>query len=236
MNIKKSLVLACLILGIVAYLATANIAVAAKSQPEDFLETTRASSALEILAHYEHSQMMLMYVELAQRGVTIETPEGRLSKRKANKLAKQHTARYQALDQVMRERGVRELAGKYDWAIEGECESAKAWWPAMGQNGMCGHPSITQGGMDLKIIHTCSHEGQEHELTQEGRTLDDAVIVVEELNSDFVYLGQIMDGSIHFRVNAERALANWPSFEKAPSREALSGCTFVLTPRPQNED
>ena len=236
MNLKESLDLARLILGMMALLASANFAVAAKSQPEDFTETARSSSALEILAYYEHSEMMLMYVELAQRGVTIETPEGRLSKRKAKKLAKEHSTRIDALEQVMSERGVRELAGKYDWAIEGECESARAWWPALGQNGMCGHPSITQDGMDLKIIHTCSHEGQEHELTQEGRTLDDAVIVVEELNPDFVYLGQIMDGSIHFQVNAERALANWPSFEKAPTREALSGCTFVLTPRPQNED
>jgi len=236
MTPKESLAMARLILGMTAFLATANLAVAAKSQSGDFLETARASSAIEILGYYEQSQMMLMYTELARRGINIETPEGRLSKRKAKKLEKEHSARMEALEQVISERGVRELAGKYDWAIEGDCESAKAWWPAVGQIGMCGHPSITQDGMDLKIIHACSHEGQEHELAQEGRTLEDAVIVVEELNPDFVYLGQITDGSIHFRVNVESVLANWPSFEKATTREALSGCTFVLTPKPQNED
>lgn len=231
-----NLAVVSVVCGIALFPGFSQHAAAKEPDRDELLAKARRANALDVLVSYEQSKTMLMYTELAQSGINIETPNGRISKRKAKKLAKEHAARIEALEQVMSERGVRELAGKYDWAIEGECETAKAWWPAVGQNGMCGHPSMTQEGMDIKIIHTCSHEGQEYELTQEGRTLDDAMIIVEELNSDFVYLGQIMDGSIHFRVNADSALANWPSFEKAPTREVLSGCTFVLTPRHQKED
>ncbi len=231
MNLKSAVIFARTVLTATALLLIVEFAFAAKPQADEYLIEARAASALELLESYEYSEMMLMYTELAQKGIRIETPEGSLSKRKAKKLAKEHSARVEAIELAMSERAVRDLSGDFNWEIAGDCEAAKAWWPAMGQLGWCGNPTITQDGMDLKIVHHCAHEGEELDMTQVGRTLDDAVIVVEELNSDFVYLGQIDENSISFRVNVENVLARWPSFEVAPTREALNGCTFVLSPR-----
>jgi hypothetical protein len=135
------------------------------------------------------------------------------------------------MEQVMQERGYRNLEGDYRFEVKGDCEGAKAWWAALGGSEQCQDPVIHQDKMEVTVIHSCSHEGRTVELEQVGKTLGDAVVFVEELNSDLHYLGNISDGVITLHVDAERVLASWPSFEKAPTRKALKSCAIVMTPK-----
>jgi hypothetical protein len=209
-------------------LLTLNLAFADNAERDSLLMKARDSSALDVLSSYQHSQMMLMYAELAQKGLTIQSPEGKISKRKAKKLAKEHQLKVEVLEQVMSERGFQDLEGDYTFAIKGDCEGAKAWWAVLGASEDCQDPMIRQDDMEVTVVHPCTREGDSFDWETTGTTFDDAVIFVEELNSDFLYFGVIKGGVIRLHLDAERALASWPSFEKPPSLAALKSCEITM--------
>ena len=212
-------------------LQTINVAFADNAERDNLLIKARDSSALDVLFSYQHSQMMLMYTELAQNGVTIQTPEGKISKRKAKKLAKEYQLKVEVLGQVMSERGFQNLEGDYTFTIKGDCKGAKAWWAVMGASEDCQDPMIRQDNMEITVVHPCTHESDSFDWETTGTTFDDAVVFVEELNSDYLYLGVIKDGVIKLRLDADRALASWPSFERPPSLAALKSCEITIAPK-----
>lgn len=208
-----------------------SLAFAGNAERDTLLNKARDSSALDVLFSYQDSQLMLMYAELALNGMVIQTPEGKISKRKAKKLTKEHQLKIDVLEQVMSERGFQNLEGNYTFTIKGDCEGAKAWWAVMGASEECQDPMIRQENMEITVVHPCTHEGDSFDWETTGTTFDDAVIFVEELNSDFLYLGVIKDGVIKLHLDADRALASWPSFEKAPERSALKSCEITIAPK-----
>lgn len=215
-------------------LLTLNVAFADDAKRDDLLLKARESSALDVLFSYQYSQMMLMYVELAQSGVKIQTPEGVISKRKAKKLAKEHQLKVDVLEQVMSERGVQHLEGDYTFTVKGDCEGAKAWWAVLGASEECQDPTIRQDDREITVVQSCARDGSLFDRETTGTTFDDAVVFVEELNSDYMYLGIIKNGVINFHLDAERARASWPSFEKPPSLAALKSCEITLAPKAEN--
>jgi len=216
---------------IVSACLTSQLALAADVQREDLLSTARELSSLDVLTSYLHSQTMLTYIELAQMGVNVQTPEGKLSKRKAKKISKEHQVNVEICEQVMQERGTKNLEGEYTFVISGDCEGAKAWWGYWGAQEGCGNPNVQQSGFDLTITYQCITEGRSVEIKNTGTTVDNAVIIVEELNSDYRYWGVITDGIMTFHIDAETVLASWPSFQKPLSREALESCEITMTPK-----
>ena len=212
------------------FLAT-NCAYAADTRRDKLLKDAREASALDLLSSYQQSQMMLMYAELAESGITIQTPEGRISKRKAKKMTKEHQQKVEVCEQVMRERGFQDLEGEYTFTIKGDCAGAKAFWAQLGASEDCQDPTIRQDGMSISVMHPCTHKGNALDVEYKGTTFDDAAVFTEEMNSDYRYSGTIKDGVIKLRPDAEGALASWPSFDKPPGRKALQSCEITMAPK-----
>lgn len=215
---------------IVSTWLTSQLVLAADVQREDLLSTAREASSLDVLTSYLHSQTMLTYIELAQMGVKVQTLDGKLSKRKAKRISKEHQMNVEICEQVMQERGTQNLEGEYTFVISGDCEGAKAWWGYWGAQEGCGNPNVQQNGFDLTITYQCTIEGRSVEIKNTGTTVDNAVVIVEELNSDYRYWGVITDGIITFHIDAKTVLASWPSFQKPLSRESLESCEITMTP------
>jgi len=202
---------------------------ARKSSREDVLSEIQNLSSLELLVSYQDSQMMLQYAELAEHGIKIQTPQGTLSKRKAGKIRSELGERIELSEQVMGERGYLNLEGEYKFLTKGDCEGARAWWAAIGgDNRVCGDLKIRQEGMNITVVQACELESRKIDLENSGITVDNAILIVEEVNSDYHYAGSIFDGVISLRIDADKALASWPSFEKPPTRNAMESCQITL--------
>ena len=196
---------------------------------EKTLSEMRGLSSLELLVSYQDSQMMLQYAELAAYGVKIQTPQGTISKRKAKKISREFEQLVELSKQVMEERGFSNLEGEYTFLVKGDCEGAHAWWAAVGGNNRyCGDLQIRQEGMNISVVQSCERQSDQFDLENSGFTVDDAVLIVEEINADYLYAGTIHDGVISLRVDADRALAAWPDFQKPPSKNAMESCEITL--------
>jgi hypothetical protein len=199
---------------------------------EEVLSEIQGLSSLELIVSYQESQMMLQFAELAEHGIKIETAEGTISKRKAKKISREFQQRIELSEQVMDDRGISNLEGEYKFLVNGDCERAHAWWAAMGGNDRyCGDLRIRQEGMNINVVQPCEHESDKFDLENSGITVDDAVLIVEEVNSDYRYVGTIHDGVISLRVDADRVLASWPDFQKPPSKKAIESCLITLEPK-----
>jgi hypothetical protein len=204
---------------------------AREANREEVLREIQGLSSPELLVFYQESQMMLQYAELAEHGIKIQTPHGTLSKKKAKKISREFQQRIELSEQVMEQRGFANLEGEYKFLANGDCEGAKAWWAALGgDNRTCGDLKIRQEGMNISVVQSCELENRKIDLENSGITVDNAVLIVEEINSDYQYVGTIADGVISMRVDADRALGSWPSFEKPPSKGAMESCKITLQP------
>jgi hypothetical protein len=145
--------------------------------------------------------MMLQYAELAEHGIEIQTPHVTISKRKAKKISHEFQQRIELSEQVMGERGFLNLDGEYKFLAKGDCEGARAWWAAIGgDNRTCGDLKIRQEGMNISVVQSCELESRKIELENSGITVDHAVLIVEEINSDYQYVGTLDDGVISLQL------------------------------------
>jgi len=184
--------------------------------------------AVDLAQGYAFTLMMEKMLQLVGPGSTVQVGgqavnEGDLAQAKDELAGKQVI--YVA---AIRERGFRNIAGKYRQNSTSSCSRAQSLWAsALGEPGLH-HVEMQQEGFVVTL----------RQVTSAGpRTaLDCAAVVVESSlafadpgNSDYYWNGAVEPGRIVLRPRADSVLASWPPWAHPPARKDLEDCVVTLT-------
>jgi hypothetical protein len=203
---------------------------------EPTLEQALKASAEDLAISYLTIQAMIQMTELAAMGVQIVTPEGRLTKNNAAKLRQKYEARRQRYADAVAQRGhAATLAGTYGLvSADPVCSRTYSTLLATATEEGFGNLEIIQDGPDITLVMNVSApdgEPSEQErdisLKFEGATVEDAVAVVDPLNSDYIIAGKLTGTSIEWRARPE-VLRGWPKWAPAPTQANLANCRVVV--------
>lgn len=195
---------------------------------EELLKKIRGTEALKMLLACRQSEMMALYAQLASGSIKVQGPDGAIEKDEAPDLLAHHQQINEVCEQVLSERGVQSISGPYDLEVEGRCPKSWDWsFAKIGEE--CEGHEIQQNVASIKIIHTCAEDNQTFELEYTGKTMEDAILMEDFMNSDILYPGRIGNGIIRFLIAANPAKTKWPPFDKPLSSKAKKKCWVTMS-------
>lgn len=190
----------------------------------------RGVAADALAWRYVHQVAALRALRVVESGVTLQLPEGPVSRQNLEEV-RADLLRRTAIDAgVIRERGSRDVSGRYRATADPACGQSKSVWA---------------GGIAMREVHEVElwQDGPSATLRQYGRTGEevglrvDAVVVESSLafpdpmNMDYALIGAFDAGTIVVRPDVDVVLRAWPAWAGPPSREALAACAVTLTRR-----
>ena len=184
-------------------------------------------SAAELARRYLAGRTVQNMLRLAEAGATIVLPDRRITRENVANAREEYRSREQALAAAIRERGFRDIAGRYRATPDPSCDRAQSAWAAGLSNSESREVEIRQDGF-IATIAQRDQRGLAEVMDVVAVVVESALAFADPMNSDYPILGVIEDGTITVRPDVDSVLRAWPAWAGPPSREALAACSVML--------
>lgn len=188
----------------------------------------------DLAISYLNAKIMLQTTTMAEAGMQIVTREGTITKGNAAKFKSSYEQREKFYADAIVQRGYGQLAGSYRVrSADPPCLRSFSTLLAGAAASKIKLLTIVQAGPDLTLSITLdeSADGSTRptaiKLDFIGATAEDALAVVDPMNSDYFLEGKASGKTIAMRARPE-VLDAWPRWAAGPTKADLAGCTVVL--------
>jgi TPR repeat protein len=190
---------------------------------------TQVLEAIELAKKYLTTKVALeVAVPYAEMGATVHMGDMTISKENVRQYKKDFKRQLKTHRDEIRRRGYPEIAGTYTSETTESCSRIRS---SMGdlQGGDVTHVEITQDGFEIEVVLVFAVDGKEFRLSNSAVIVEQGMVMVDELNTDYYFWGVVDDGNITIAPDPG-VLAAWPEWAGPPKREDLEGCTIILRP------
>jgi hypothetical protein len=203
--------------GKVSRVDTANLLAAAIKVP-----------AADLAQSYGSLKNVITMLPLVESGATLRLPDGEVNEDNLAVVRGELEDRLAIFEQAIEKRGAVELLGEYV-AIAQKCDYSGSSWASLIADGY-DHVFVSQNGPEVTFEASKKRHRNKPERSATGYCVENAISLVDPMNSDYVLIGEFLDGLITIRPDVESILRAWPEFIQPPSRANLSSCVVKLAP------
>jgi hypothetical protein len=181
--------------------------------------------AEDLLAEYIAVENLSTMLDL---GFDVVTPDMDINDSNREEIRAEISAQRAAMDQAIESRGAADIAGRYKADATSACSKIQSMWAGGLREGYLGNPTLEQVGHRVTMTQFMQQNADVPMETQVV-IVEDVFVFTDMMNSDFVFRGSVEDDVITVMPDADRVLAAWPDWVKAPSRKNLEKCKVTLT-------
>jgi TPR repeat protein len=172
---------------------------------------------------------VLHFLPAAAAGATIQLPGETITKSNVEEYRGRYEKRLSLYGEAIKQRGYKTISGAYKGETTKSCARIQSLWVGViherGQSGI----EIAQDGIEAQVVLRGKHEGKELNLKNQAAIAESAISVLDAMNSDYFFRGEIKDQVIVIKPNLS-VLDRWPEWAGPPSRSDLENCTITLKP------
>ena len=129
--------------------------------------------------------------------------------------------------EAIKERGYADIAGTYKGEATKSCAKSNSLFAAVIQGKLVTGMEIRQDGIDPELVLNFKQKDKETSVVTFAAIAETAMALVEPMNSDFYFLGEIRDRVIVLKPDVS-VLKTWPKWANPPSQSDLEGCIVTL--------
>ena len=196
---------------------------------EPTLKKALEAPAWALAQGYLWVKSILHFLSAADAGATIHLPDETITKSNVEEYRGRYEKRLSLYGEAIKQRGYKTIAGAYKGETTESCANIKSLWVGViherGQSGV----EIAQDGIEAQVVIRGKHEGKELSLKNPAAIAESAISVLDAMNSDYLFRGEIKDQVIVIKPNLS-VLDRWPKWAGPPSRSDLENCTITLKP------
>ena len=130
-------------------------------------------------------------------------------------------------EEVIKKRGSAEIAGTYESEATMSCAKSNSLFAAAIQEKLVTGLEIRQDGIDAQLTISLKQKGREMSVGTGAAIAESAIAVIEPMNSDFYFIGEIRDRIILLKPDVS-VLKTWPGWANPPSQSDLKDCIVKL--------
>ena len=194
---------------------------------EPTLEQVMEVPAPVLAQGYLWVKTVLKFLSLADAGATVQLPGETITKNNIEERRGTYEKRLGVYWEAIKRRGYRNTSGKYRVEITESCGRIRSNWVSvlheLGQNVV----DIGQEDMDAQIKIDINYNGRELSLNNKAAIAESSISVVDSMNSDYFFLGDIKDKVITIRPDPS-VTDRWPEWAGPPSRSDVERCAITL--------
>lgn len=140
-----------------------------------------------------------------------------------SKLEKQ----FSVYEEAIEVRGYSDVAGTYKGEATKSCAKSNSVFAAAIQNQLVTAIEIRQDGIDAQLTIRLKQKDKEMSVGTSAAIAENAFAMVEPMNSDFYFMGEVKDRVIVLKPDVS-VLKTWPGWARPPSRSDLEDCMVTL--------
>lgn len=129
--------------------------------------------------------------------------------------------------EAIKERGYADIAGTYKGEATKSCAKSNSLFAAVIQEKLVTGIEIRQDGIDPQLMLSLKQKAQETSVATSAAIAETAIALIEPMNSDFYFLGEIRDRVIVLKPDVS-VLKTWPRWANPPSQSDLEDCIVTL--------
>lgn len=215
--------------------AIAMVPIQSASAEDPTRPQIKQATAGDLAISYLNAKVMLQTIKMAEAGIQIVTPEGTITKSNAARFLASYQARQKLYADAIEERGYQNQAGSYR-VLSADPSCRRSYSTLLAGASVEGGISallITQTGPDIAMSITLhepqatANEPSDIKLDTMGATTEDAIAVIDPMNSDYLLEGKVAGKTITWHARPE-VLKFWPKWAPAPTKADLAQCTVVV--------
>lgn len=196
------------------------------------MTAARRASPIDLATSYRGVKQLLELLPMAERGVTIRTPDLTIGPENAGAVRADLAARLAIYEAAIAQRGSANITGAYRAAATASCGRIQSMWAGGIREGVIAELDIVQDRFTIQLTHRFQDQGQASTIEIPGLIVDSAITFADPGNSDFGFVGEVRAGKITVRPDAKAILRGWPDWVPKPSRKDLADCVVTLAPTP----
>ena len=198
--------------------------------PESFLrDAARHASAPDLAKGYAFVVLVQEMLPMARTGATLQVGEEAVTQENYEVAKEDYDRRQRVYASVIRERGFRQVGGRYTARATPACATAKSMWAEAVLGGRVREVELRQDGFELRIVQHWT-TGVKHVFDATATIVESSFAFADPANSDYFLIGTVTDAAITVRPDVEGILSGWPGWVTAPSQKSLTDCAVTLTP------
>lgn len=201
---------------------------AASVDSADLLAEAMKVPPAELAQSYSSISNVVAMLPLVEAGATLRLPDGEVNQNNLAIVRGELEDRLAIYEQAIDRRGAIKLLGEY-FAIAQKCDYSGSSWASLITEGY-DHVFVSQNGPEVTFEVSKKHLLNKPDRRATGYCVENAISLIDPMNSDYVLIGEIHDGLITIRPDVEAILQAWPDFIKPPSRANLTSCIVKLAP------
>ena len=192
------------------------------------LDEALKAPPIDLAQSYGSISNILEMLPLAEAGMTLQLPDGEVNSANVATVRKELENRLAVYEQAIIKRGSVNISGEYDAKAKKCSKSASAWAMSVAEG--YDHIFVEQNGPEVTFEASRKRRRNSPEFTATGFCVENAISLIDPMNSDYVLIGELHGEHITIRPDVESILRAWPDFVKPPSRSSLSSCVVILSP------
>lgn len=202
---------------------------------EDAQGTSASALLLKAVAYppealamsYLSVKKMLHFLPTAAAGATIHLPDETITKSNVEEYRGRYEKRLSLYGEAIKQRGYKTISGAYKGETTESCARINSLWVGVIHERIQSGIEIAQDGIEAQVVIRGKHEGKELSLKNQAAIAESAISVLDAMNSDYFFRGEIQDHVIVIKPNLS-VLDTWPKWAGPPSRSDLENCTITL--------
>ncbi len=189
----------------------------------------RVLEAIELAKRHLTAKVIIeVAIPFAEMGATVHLGEETITKRDVRRYKKEYKKRLETSRDEIEQLGYEKISGTYTSETSESCERIQSSLAEL-QSGSVSRIEITQNGFEAEVNLVFITDGKESRLSNSAIVVEQSVVMVDELNTDYYFWGVIDGGKIVIAPDLA-VLDGWPDWAGPPKREDLEGCTIILRP------
>ena len=186
------------------------------------------SPAAGLAKCYAWLEKVIHFLPVAEKGDTVSTPRVTIGPDNVGQVRTMLQQQASDLGAAISSRGYPTVAGIYRAQAAASCKRIQSAWTGMIEDGAAAGIVIAQNGFSIAITQRFELEGKSRSITARGVVVDSAIALYDPVSSDLGFVGEVENGQITVRPDAEAIVKGWPRWAKAPSAADLADCVVVL--------
>lgn len=132
-----------------------------------------------------------------------------------------------AYEEAIKKKSFADITGTYKGEATRSCAKSNSIFAAAIQERLVTGIEIKQDGIDAQLTMSLEQKGQDMSIGTSIAVAESAIALIEPMNSDFYFLGEIRDRVIVLKPDVS-VIETWPRWARPPSRSDLENCIVTL--------
>ena len=225
----------CMVLGLVAALLATGCSTGIETKvpmQRDKLEVSEANLVKDYLVAKTSFELLEKYVKAGafdKSGATFTVNiRGKIvNKGNVDEYLGRSRKQVSVYEEAIKKSSFTDITGTYKGEATRSCAKSNSIFAAAIQERLVTGIEIRQDGIDAQLTMSLEQKGKEISIGASTAVAESAIALIEPMNSDFYFLGEIRDRVIVLKPDVS-VIETWPRWARPPSRSDLENCIVTL--------